>query len=134
MEKYNERLRFQPRRQQVDTHHAIYHRQEWTLRPQAELIRESPGLKIKMPRSDHEWLHNQTEAIPLLGYHALCAVNREYDDVPGDTIASMDNLLFAIEKSNHGRQVKPIERSLGELTMAAVEHERDILKEILWQN
>ncbi len=134
MDNYHQRLRFQPPHQQMDVHHLVYQRQEWTLRPQAEAIRESPGLKIRLARSDHNYLHTKVEPIPLLGYHALCATLREYEDVPGDTIASMDNLLFAIEKSNHGRQVKPIERSLGELTMAAVEHERDILKEILWQN
>lgn len=117
--------------QQITRHHTLFPRQEYSLRPQAKSLRESPGLIQPLVWSDHNYLHTRVEPIPLLGYHALCATLREYNDVPGDTIASMDNLLFAIEKSNHGRQVKPIERSLGELTMEALEHERDILREII---
>lgn len=121
------------RGEQMDVHHDVFRRQEWTLRPQAEAIRESPGLKVRLARSDHEWLHTKVEPIPLLGYHALLCVNRYYEDAPGDTLQSMDNLLFAINKANHEPKAKPIERSLGELTMQAFEEERNILKEILWR-
>lgn len=122
------------RGEQMDVHHDVFRRQEWTLRPQAEAIRESPGLKVRLARSDHEWLHTKVEPIPLLGYHALLSVNRYYEDAPGDTLQSMDNLLFAINKANHEPKSKPIERSLGELTMQAIEQERDILNEILGYN
>ncbi len=119
------------RGEQMNVHRTAFNRQEWTLRPQAEAIRESPGLKVRLARSDHDYLHTKVEPIPLLGYHALLAVNRYYEDAPGDTLQSMDNLLFAIDKANHEPKAKPIERSLDELAMEAFEHERDILREIL---
>lgn len=114
-----------------DRHHLLFNRKEWILRKDGRALRNAPGLKIVLPRPDHEYLHRTIEPIPALGHLSLRHTRYYYEDMPGDAFQSMDNLMFAIDKANHDPKAGTIERSLGALTIEAIMLERNALKEII---
>lgn len=112
----------------VDVHHILFNRQEWTLRPDAESLREQTLLKPKMDREIHNELHRNCPPVPLLGYYALFRVHRDFE-VGDDTFETIDNLLGAIELANKSPKSHSIERSLGELTIQAIDLQRPYIRE-----
>ena len=112
----------------ADRHHILHERVEWTARQQAADLRERPELVPRIDRSVHEELHRIAPAVPLLGYYALCRVNKLYEPVPGDTIASMDNLLFAIEDAGKHPKAHRVERAIAGLAIEALEIQRAVLR------
>ena len=103
----------------IDKHHIIHNRLEWSLREDALWIREQPSLILPVERSFHNDIHRYTEPIPLLGYHALASVRKNY--TPGeDVIESIDNLCDAVDIANSGKRVKPIEKELGNLVIKSL--------------
>ena len=103
-----------------DRHHILHYRQEWRLRDDATAIREHPSLVPVLDRETHNEIHRHCPPVPLLGYHALRRVRALW--VPHkDTIESVDSLLWAIDETNRHPRAHPIERSLGELAMQAIE-------------
>lgn len=112
----------------IDRHHVLHYAKEWRLRPEARDIREHPSLIPALPREVHNSIHEHCPPVPLLGYHALKRVGRLW--VPNrDTLQSVDNLLFAIEEAHDDPRCHGIEKSLGFLSMQAIELQRPFLKE-----
>lgn len=115
---------------QHDRHHILHERKEWSLRPQARSIRETPTLVPTIPRTIHNEIHRECPAIPLLGYYSLARVYSDF--VPGDdTFSSMDNLMLSIDKAARAERAHPIERELAELVIEAIDLQRPFLKEAL---
>jgi hypothetical protein len=114
---------------QLDRHHILHYRQEWTLRPGAEKLRESRPLVPTLPREVHNEIHANCPPVPLLGYHALARTVKLYRPLMGDTLGSMDNLMFAIEEAADHPRSHPIERDLAELAIQAVDLQRPYIKE-----
>lgn len=112
----------------TDIHHILFNRQEWTLRQDAESLREQPLLKPRMEREVHNELHRHCPPVPPLGYYALFRVRRDFE-VGSDVFSTMDNLLGAIETANKSPKSHAIERSLGELTMQAIDLQRPFIRE-----
>lgn len=113
----------------TDRHHILHLRQEWTLRSNAERLRESPPLVPEIPRDIHEEIHANVPPVPLLGHHALAHIVKAYEPVRGDTLTSMDNLLFAMEAAARHERAHPIERNLAELAIQAVDLQRPYIRE-----
>lgn len=113
----------------ADKHHVLHYRQEWTLRPNAERLRESPPLIPEIPREIHNEIHANTPAVPLLGHHALLHTAKFYRPIPYDTLGSMDNLMFAMEEAARHERAHPIERDLAELAIQAVDLQRPYIRE-----
>jgi len=112
-----------------DRHHILHDRVEWTARPQAKQLRETPQLVPEIPRSLHNEIHANVPSVPILGYHALSRTIKGFYPVRFDTVATIDNFSFAVEEAiNHPRSYE-IERSLGELTIAAVQMQKPFLAE-----
>lgn len=111
-------------------HHILHHRVEWTARPQAEQLRESPPLIPELEDDDHIFVHANAPAVPVLGVYALQHVNNLYVPAPC-TFKSIDSLLLAIDKAGKHPRAHEIERSMGQLTIQAIEIQRAILKGIL---
>lgn len=113
-----------------DAHHVLHYKKEWTLRDQAKDIRNYPSLIPTIPRQVHEEIHRNVPPVPLLGYHALMRVQRDWVR-DRDTMQSIDNLLIAIEGASRHERAHPIERELALLAMEAIDLQRPYLKEVL---
>lgn len=109
-------------------HHILFNRQEWTLRPQAERLRETSELVPSIDVDLHNYIHRNSTAIPLLGHHALDYVSNSFKPVDGDTLASLDSLMETIESSGTHWRAHPIEQELGELAVRALEIQRHLLE------
>lgn len=116
-----------------DGHHVLNYRREWTLRPQAETIRENPWLIAPIDREVHDELHRECPPVPLLGYHALLRVANDFRPRPGDHLGSMDELIMSIDRAIQHPKTKPIEAELGMLTMRAVELQKPFIRQgLVW--
>lgn len=111
-----------------DRHHILHERVEWTARPQAAALRERPELIPTIDRAVHEELHHVSPAVPLLGYYALNRVTQLYEPVRGDTLASIDNLQFAIEQAGRHRKAHRVERGIAELAVEALSIQKAVLR------
>lgn len=112
-----------------DAHHILHHRQEWRLRPDGLRLRENPVLIPVIPREVHNAIHANVPSVPLLGFHALRRVAREFEPVPGDTLTSMENLMDAMEVARRDPRAHPIEKDLAELAIEAVDLQRPYIRE-----
>lgn len=110
-----------------DRHHILHNRQEWTLRPQAERLRETPQLVPLIDREVHEEIHRECPVVPLLGYHALNRVNGVFRPVKFDTLKTIDNLLLSIDYAVDHPKAHPLERQLGQLVIATIETQRPFI-------
>lgn len=111
-----------------DGHHVLHYKQEWRLRPEAKKIREHESLIPTIDRSLHNEIHKECPPVPMLGYHALKRTGILW--VPSrDTLESIDNLLFAIDRATQTPRTHRIERELGLLTIEAIELQKPFLKE-----
>lgn len=111
-----------------DRHHILHDRVEWTARPEARALRESPSLVPRIDRDLHDYLHQQTPTVPLLGYHALIHIRRDFEPVPGNTIKSLDNLMGAIDKAGRHERAHPIESDIALLAVECLRLQRNILR------
>jgi len=111
-------------------HHPIHDRQEWTLRPEAEYIREHPTLIFPMEVPLHSHLHNVCPSIPLLGVHALKFIVREWEP-DTDKLVSLENLQTTIAAAGNHHKAHPVERQLGDLAIHAIDLQKPFLRESL---
>lgn len=116
-----------------DGHHVINRKKEWSMRSDALTIRETPSLIPRIWRPDHNYIHKMTPEIPLLGYFALQKVVAEFYPTR-DTLETIDNLMFAIETAHKHPKINPIERSLGDLAIMAIDIQRPYIEEALAQD
>lgn len=113
-----------------DAHHIIHERKEWSLRPEAKSIRETPSLIVRMDRSEHNEIHRNCPAIPLLGYHALVRTRQAFEE--GDSpLESMENLMTAIEAASKHPKANTIEKHLAELAVWAIDLQRPYIGGVL---
>lgn len=112
----------------ADKHHILFNRQEWTLRPDGERLRETKSLMPLMDRDVHNELHRNVPTVPLLGHVALYRVARDFKPT-GDTFESMDRLMSAIEAAGRNPKSHPFEREIGALTVRAIDMQRPYIKE-----
>lgn len=110
-----------------DSHHILFPRQEWELRPDAKNIRRSPLLIPRMNREVHNELHQNCPPVPLLGYYALQRILRDFHPQV-TTLTTMDNLMEMIETSN-GPRTHAIERHMAELAVWAIDLQRPFIAE-----
>lgn len=112
----------------MDRHHVLFNKREWESRPQYKSLRENPGLIIPMDREVHNELHRADSLVPLLGYYGIMAVQREF--YRGRThLETVDNLMFAIEKSKDNPRKSNIEKGLAELALQSLDIQRPFIIE-----
>lgn len=109
-------------------HHPIHNKQEWTLRPEAEYIREHPTLLFPMEVPLHNELHGNCPAVPLLGVYALKHIARNWEP-DRDKLQSLGNLQAAIEQAGEHPRAHPIEKQLGDLAIHAIDLQKPYLRE-----
>lgn len=113
-----------------DNHHLLFSRQEWSLRPEAKALRENKSLIVNATRAEHEELHRNCPAVPLLGYSALVRVLCDYE--PGNNqLESIENLMRSIDKAGSHPKAHPVEKKLSELTVWALDLQRPFIAGIV---
>lgn len=111
-----------------DSHHVLHNKQEWSLRPDAKALREHPSLLVRLDRSEHNEIHRECPAVPLLGYHALQRTLSFYE--PGhNTIQSVDNLMKAMEHAANHPKAHIIEKHLAELAIWSIDLQKPFIAE-----
>lgn len=110
-------------------HHIIHHKAEWSLRPEAKAIRETPSLIVPMERSLHNEIHSNVPAVPLLGYHALMRTSSNFEPIRGDSLKTIENLMAAIETSASHPKAHVIEKHLADLAIWAIDLQRPFIGE-----
>jgi len=116
-----------------DRHHLLFSRQEWTLRPDAERLRETRTLVPVLDRSLHNEIHATCPPVPLLGYYALRLVATRFEE-GNNTLQSMDNLMSAIDVSSRHPRAHQIERDLAQLAIQAIDLQRDYVADAMPRN
>lgn len=110
-------------------HHTCFPAPEWMLRPESQAIRTTPSMIPRIPRPEHDYMHEVVAIVPALGHNTLRAVSRLWTP-ENDTYKDIENLCRAIGKAAAHERSSSIESGLAELTIEAFELERGVLKEI----
>lgn len=110
-----------------DKHHVLHTRQEWDLRPESAALRASGPLIPLVDRQVHDEVHRIAPAVPLLSYYVLVRTLRLYEPQE-TTIASIDNLMGAIDVAAQHRRAHHVERGVADLAIEALSVQRAILR------
>lgn len=112
----------------IDRHHVLYNKREWESRPQYKELRQNPGLIVPMDREIHNDLHRSVPFVPVMGYHGIMAVIREFHR--GRThLDTIDNLMFATEESIKNPKMSDLEKALSGLALESLEMQRPFIVE-----
>jgi len=112
----------------IDGHHIIHTKAHYTISPEARQLRNEPSLIPRIDRDAHNELHANCPAVPLLGYHTLNRVVKDFYP-QRTTLASIDDLLFAIENAARHEKAHPIESKLAFLAIEAIELQVPYIRE-----
>ena len=110
-------------------HHMLYYRPEWSVRREAQYLRELGGLRVDLTREDHDEIHRRIPLVPLLGLHALERVAREHKRTDS-LYQNIDSFICATERALKHPKSHELERQLGALTIESIVLQRDFIKEI----
>lgn len=106
-------------RELTQLHYAAFHMPEWTLRPNAERIRNNTSLQVEIATHAHKLLHFMTSPVPVPSRETLTFVaERLPEDL--DIITGIDKYCFLVEASNRHPRAKDVDRALGELSIHAM--------------
>lgn len=114
----------------MDRHHILHFKPEWTLRPQAKLLRDTPTLIPRIDREVHNEIHRNAPGVPPLGHYALQRIVSDFYP-QRTTLATLDDLMLAIENSTRTPKAHPIEIQMAELAVQALDIQRPFLREAL---
>ena len=116
-----------------DNHHIVHNRLEWEERPEGMLIRQTPSLIVHIPRDEHNWIHDNSPAIPTLSVHVLQRAARFFNP-SGNTLTDVSRLQSSIERAVKHPRAHDIEQRLGYLAIEALEIQRLLVKEVFKRN
>ncbi len=111
----------------MSRHHILHERFAWTARGEAKRLRDTQSLIPRIDRELHDELHLACPHVPLLGSHALQAVNHIFEPT-GNTMDDMDGLMSAIERASRHPRAHMIERDLAGLAIEAIDLQRPFIK------
>lgn len=112
-----------------DNHHLLHYRREWTLRPEAESIRDNDSMIAHgLSRAAHKLLHFMNAPVPVPDYHTLLYVaNRLPSGL--NVVQGVDTYSSLVEEAVARPNVKYIDRQLGLLSVAAIQGQKSYLSE-----
>lgn len=104
-------------------HHLIHSQRQWSAEPIGQALRSQPSLIFRIRSETHNLLHDETPAVPLLGYHALRGTFQRYEPTH-DATKDIDGLCLAIDRTVRGQRFHPLERDLAGLAIEAIQLQR----------
>lgn len=112
-----------------ERHHIIYTEKVQNATKETKALRCARWLIPRIEHDPHAEIHKAVSIVPVLDYHMARRVLKEFYQVPNDYMATMDNLLFAVEEAMHNPKAGEIERGLGKLFIASIELQKPFIKE-----
>lgn len=100
-------------------HYAAWQMPEWTLRPEAEAVRENSSLKVEIARQADRLLHYMTSPVPVPSPRTLDFVAERLPEGL-DIISGIDKYCFLVEAANRHPKTKCVDKQLGELSIFAM--------------
>lgn len=113
-----------------DVHHILFTRRHYDMYSEGSRLRETPSLKVTMPRELHNEIHRNTPSNGILGRYMLLGTVKNFEP-SRDTLETVDNLCFAIQEAGKSPKMHSIDRQLGALTIEAVRLQLPYLREVL---
>ena len=104
----------------------LHSRQEWTLRPAAAALRESPRLIPLIDRDVHDEIHRITPTVPLLSYHVLQNTVARFEP-QCTTVETIDNLMMSIDRAAGHFRAHRLERALAAIAIETLDLQRGVL-------
>lgn len=111
----------------IDRHHILEERTTWSATKTLRGLRQTCELIPKIDRDVHNVITAECPIVPILGHHAMLRVAGAFEIERGDTLATLDNFLFAVEYAIDHPKVHSIERSIGALMIASLEIQKPYL-------
>ena len=118
----------------VRKHHVNFTRRVHESMETTRCLRRNHWLMPPLEDPSHVALHKEISTVPLLDPHTAMRVHREFEPVEGDYVASIWAYLRTIERAISHPRAGHLEKSLGALTMYAVERQIPFIKEGLALN
>lgn len=112
-----------------EDHHLLHDRVSWESRDTGKLIRRNRGLIVPLESDNHAELHRQTPVVPLLGYHALYRVARDFQAHGNNYLENINLLQFAIQEAGKSPKAHYVERQIGELACHVLDLEKPFVAE-----
>lgn len=103
-----------------DRHHVLFSRQIWETYEQGASLRGTPALIPSMDREIHTELHKNIPIVPLVGFHALFSVRKEFQ-TSNDTFKDIARIQSLIEVSNKHPKAHEIEKGMANLAIHALD-------------
>jgi hypothetical protein len=112
-----------------EDHHLLHDRVSWESRDTGKIIRRNRGLIVPLESENHAELHRQTPVVPLLGYHALYRVARDYQTDGNNYLHNIELLQFAIEQAGKSPKAHEVERQIGKLAIYVLDLEKPFVED-----
>lgn len=110
-------------------HHILYEKSQWSCQENARRLRRTPELIPKMDNDVEIELHRNITAVPILPDCIAGLVLANFEPVRGDTLKSVDNLLFSLARVALHYRDRELEHKMVELTMLGVDLQRPYVRE-----
>lgn len=113
----------------VNQHHILFDRAAWRSSEVRRDLRENRWLIPPLKLEGHQLLHKAVSVVPVLDYRVAFRTRDNFESEPGNFIRSIGNFMLSLEDALRHPRVDELQRSLGELTLAAVEQEIPFVEE-----
>jgi hypothetical protein len=104
-----------------NNHHILYTRKLWESHQSTRDLRRNKVLIPTIEPVIHALIHNEVAIVPVLDHNTAPRVERDFIPVGGDTVRSVERLMWVIDKQRMHHKAGELERSMGELTILALE-------------
>lgn len=102
-------------------HHMLYTRATWESQSSTKMLRNNPWLIVPLEEQGHRELQRDIPVVPVLGHNTAQWVQRNYEPIKGNHLASLVELIGVINEAGKHPRATPIEKSLGEVCIDALE-------------
>lgn len=113
----------------TERHHILYSRTHWEATPDGKLLRRQHMLIPRLEPSIHKLVHDEVSIVPILDRHTMRTTARNFYPVRNDTLASLDNLMLAIEEASQNPKLGQVEKALAQLCIWGLEAQKPLIAE-----
>lgn len=110
-------------------HHLLFPRAHWETSPDGILLRRQHSLIPHLEPGVHRLLHEEVGIVPVLDRFTMRRTARNFQPVRDDNLASLDNLMFAIEEASQSPKLGQIEKALAQLAIWSLEAQKPYILE-----
>jgi hypothetical protein len=111
----------------MEKHHILFDRAPWESQIETRRIRQNHHLIIPMDEEIEGMIHKQIVTVPLLDRYTARFVSRDFNPHP-TYLGSINRLMSSIEAGVRCQKATQLQRSVAELTVAAIEQQIPLIK------